>query len=123
MTYLGRQTVKIATVAQSGAPGFLGMKTETRTDVTVSNCRGRVLSASETAELQQNIATEIWKWTLPPVAAAIAAKSTGELVYDGTASPARTASSVWQIDGPIQPKYNMDGSLHHVTLLARRQAG
>ena len=123
MTYLGRQTVKIATVTQSGTPGFLGMKSETRTDVTVSNCRGRVLPATETPEQQTDVATEIWKWTLPPAAAAIAAKSTGELVYDGTASPTRTATSVFQIDGAIQPKFNMDGTLHHVTVMAKRQAG
>jgi len=124
MTYLGRQTVKIGTVTQGGTPGFLGMTTETRVDVVVTGCRGRVLSASETAELQTgDIATEIWKWTLPPVAAASGAVSTGELVYDGTASPARTSTSVYQIDGPIQPKYNLDGTLHHVTLMVRKQAG
>ena len=120
---LGKQTVKLGVVTQTGAPGFLGIKSETRTDVTVSGCRGRVLSATETAELQTDVATEIWKWTLPAAAAAATAKSTGELVYDGTATPARTAASVFQIDGPIQPKYNMDGTLHHVTLMAKRQAG
>lgn len=120
---LGKQTVKLGVVTSTGAPGFLGIKAESRTDVTVSGCRGRVLTADETAELQADVATEVWKWTLPPESAAATAKSTGELVYDGTATPARTAASVFQIDGPIQPKYNMDGTLHHVTLMAKRQAG
>lgn len=120
---LGAQTIKLGVVAQSGAAGYLGMKTETRTDVIVTGCRGRVLSADETAEMQTDVATEIWKWTLPPAAAAATATSTGELVYDGTVDPARTATSVFQIDGPIQPKYDMDGTLHHVTILAKRQAG
>lgn len=120
---LGSQTVKLSVIAQSGAPGYLGMKSETRTDVTVTGCRGRVLSAQETAELQTDVASEIWKWTLPPEAAAATARSTGELVYDGTANPVRTATSVFQIDGPIRPKYDMDGTLHHVTLMAKRQAG
>ena len=120
---LGGQTVKLGVVTSTGAPGFLGIKAESRTDVTVTGCRGRVLTADETAELQTDVATEVWKWTLPPESAAATAKSTGELVYDGTATPARTATSVFQIDGPIQPKYNMDGTLHHVTLMAKRQAG
>ena len=120
---LGGQTVKLGVVAQSGAPGYLGMKAETRTDVTVTGCRGRVLSSTEAPEQQTDVAVEVWKWTLPPAAAAAAATSTGELVYDGTSSPARTATSVFQIDGPILPKYNMDGTLHHVTILAKRQAG
>lgn len=120
---LGDQTVLIGTVTQSGSPGFLGLTAESRADVTVTGCRGRVLNADETAELQTDVATEIWKWTLPPVAAAAAATSTGELVYDGTAAPARSATSVFQIDGPIRRKYNMDGTLHHVTIHAKRQAG
>jgi len=119
----GGQTVKIGTVTRTGDPGYLGLKTELRTDVTVTGCRGRVLTAAETAEMQTDVATEIWKWTLPPVAAALAAASTGELVYDGTANPARTATSVYQIDGPIQPKRDLDGTLHHVTLMCKRQAG
>ena len=122
MTF-GGQTVKLGVVTSTGAPGFLGMKAETRTDVTVTGCRGRVMTASETPEQQTDVATEIWKWTLPPVAAAAAATSTGELVYDGTAAPERTATSVFQIDGPILPKFDMDGTLHHVTLMAKRQAG
>lgn len=123
MTYLGGQTIKLGTVSTGGAPGYLGMKTETRTDVTVTGCRGRVLTAAEAAELTTDIATEIWKWTLPPSATALAATATGEVVYDGTAAPARSATSVFEIDGPIQPKFNMDGTVHHVTLMCKRQAG
>lgn len=119
----GGQTVKLVTVAQSGSPGRLGLKAETRTAVTVSGCRGRVLSSSETPEQQTDVATEVWKWTLPPVAAALAAKATGELVYDGTASPVQTTASTFQIVGPIAEKRNMDGSVHHVTILCKRQAG
>lgn len=119
----GGQTIKLATVTQTGQPGFLGLKAETRTDVTVAGCRGRVLSVDETGEPQTDVATEVWKWTLPPAAAAVASRSTGELVYDGTANPARTATSVFRIDGPPQPKFAMDGTVHHVTIMAKRQVG
>ena len=122
---LGDQTILIGTVAQSASPGYLGLATETRTDVTVTGCRGRVLSATETAELALDATTEIWKWTLPAGAAAtaLAAGSTGEIVWDGTIAPTRTATSVWQIHGPIQPVYDLDGTVHHIRIIAKRQAG
>lgn len=120
---LGKQTVIISTLTPSGSPGFLGLTGETVSNATVTGCRARVMSSTETAELQIDVTTEMWKFTLPPVAAATAAQSTGEIVYDGTASPTRAAGAVFQIHGPPQPKVDLDGTLHHVTIMAKRQAG
>ena len=120
---LGDQTVVISTVSSSGSPGYLGLTTESRTNTTVTGCRARVLSSTETAELQVDVTTEIWKFTMPPVAAASGADARDEIVYDGTSSPTRTTGTVFQLYGPPQLKVDLDGTLHHVTLMAKRQAG
>lgn len=112
MTF-GGQTVVLTTVTTSGEPGYLGLKTQVRTDVTISGCRGRVVSSSE-IDAQTDTATELWKFTVPPVAAALSAGPTGELTYQGR---------VFQIDGQPIPKYDMAGQIHHVTIMAKRQAG
>lgn len=109
----GGQNVVITTVAVAGDPGYLGLKTETRSSVTVSGCRGRVMSVNE-VDAATDVATEVWKFTLPPVAAALTAQPTGEITYAGR---------VFQIDGPPQPKFDMGGQIHHVTIMAKRQAG
>lgn len=123
MTVFGGQTVKIVAVGVTGTPGYLGLKTESRTATTVSGCRFRPLSATETPEQKTDVATETWKLTAPPVAAALAATSTSEIVYDGTSSPTQTAATTFDVIGPVQPKYDLDGVLHHVTIVCQRQAG
>lgn len=79
----GSQMVTFITLTNTGDPGRLGTKTQTRTRVDVTGCRHRPLKPSETPEWLTNISTEPWKTTAPPEAAAIAAKSTGELEVDG----------------------------------------
>ena len=108
----GKQTVTFVTVAL-GDRGYLGVREETRTETPVTGCRFRPLSAEE-AEGMTDVSTGIWKGTIPPVAAAVNAKPSGEVKVDGV---------TYQIDGPVQPKRNMDGSLHHVTILCKKQDG
>lgn len=119
----GGQTVTIVTVAQSGNPGRLGLKAETRTPTTLSGCRFRPMASTETPEGQTDVAGETWKLTAPPVAAALAVTSTSEIVYDGTASPTQSIATTFQVVGPPMPKYDMDGAVHHVTIIGKRQAG
>ena len=113
MTTFGGHTVTFVGVTTAGTPGYLGLKAESRSSATVVGCRARQLSSSET-DGQPDVASEVWKFTLPPVAAALAAAATGEITYEG---------KTFLIDGPPAPKYNMDGTVHHVTVLAKRQDG
>ncbi|MGV0785113.1 hypothetical protein [Mycolicibacterium sp. XJ775] len=109
----GNQTVKIVTVTETGAPGYLGKKAEARTEVEVAGCHFRPASVTETPDAETDVATEVWKLTAPPVAAVLNAKSTDELIYAG---------ETFQIDGPIMPKYDL-GALHHVTVMCKKQVG
>ena len=111
---IGAQTITLVAIARSGEPGYLGLMAEIRTETTVTGCHGRVLSTSETDQTATQSGETVWKWTVPPVAAALSATSTGELIYD---------SVTYQIDGEPQPKCDLAGKLSHVTILARRQTG
>lgn len=122
----GGQTIAFVTVTRPGNPGYLGLAAESRTAVQVSGCRFRQSTSTEQPEATTDTATEIWKCTAPPEAAVLAETSTGELVYDGTSDPQVpdiADGTVFYIDGPIAPKFNMDGSIHHVTIMAKRWAG
>lgn len=110
----GGQTVVFVSVAESGAPGYLGVKAKARVETPVSGCRFRSVQVTESADGETNTAEGQWKCTAPPVAAVLAAKSSDEV---------KVAGVTYQIVGPVQPKRTMDGRLHHVTVMCKRQAG
>lgn len=125
----GDQTVVIVTVSETGAPGYLGMKAKAYTKAKVQGCHFRPTSSTESPKAETNTTQIVWKLTAPPEVAALAAKSTGQLVYDGSDSPELLdlesdagKAATYQIDGPIMPKYDF-GELHHVTIMCKRQAG
>jgi len=121
----GGQTVGFVTVTDIGTPGYLGIKQKTRSVTLVSGVHFRPFSTTEAPDAETDVATEVWKLTAPPVAAVLAAESTGELVYDGTDNPTYDpddVSNVFQIQGPVQPKQDL-AELHHVTVMCRRQHG
>lgn len=109
----GGQTVTFVAVSETGDPGYLGLKTKTRTETAVTGCQFQSVSVSETPDGATDVATGVWRCVAPPVAAVLAAKPGGELKFDGV---------TYQIDGPIMPRYNRAG-LHHVTIMCKRQVG
>ncbi|OBK09008.1 hypothetical protein A5746_00825 [Mycolicibacterium conceptionense] len=110
----GDQTVTFVTVAETGPVGYLGVKSKARTETSVAGCHFRPASSSETPDSETDVASETWKCTAPPVPAVLAAEPTGELKHNGV---------TYQIDGPIMPKYDLAGGVHHVTIMCKRQAG
>lgn len=83
MTF-GNQTVRFVTLTDTGEPNSLGVRSRTATNVDVTGCRHRPLKSEETPEnLGLDTGTQVWKTTAPPVAAAIAARSTGKMIVDG----------------------------------------
>ena len=126
----GDQVVAFVAVSQAGAPGWGGLKTKTRTATRLAGCHFRPVSSDETPVTQTDVTTEVWKLTAPPDAVVLAAKGNDELVYDGSQHPElldldadSTRQFVFQIDGQRMPKFDLDGSVHHVTVFAKRQVG
>lgn len=110
----GEQAVEFVSVTRSGDPGYLGLQTESTTSDTIFGCHFRPVSSAETPENDAyDVSTEIWKLTAPPDSTVLSTKPTDQLVYDG---------NTYQIVGPIQPKYDFNGTVHHVTIMAKRQA-
>lgn len=130
MSEFGGQTVAFVAVSQTGSPGWGGLREKVRVATPLSGCRFRSHTSDETPVTQTDVATEIWKLTAPPDAAALVVAANGELLYDGSDHPELLdpdsdagKAATFQIDGPIQPKRDMDGSVHHVTIWCKRQAG
>uniref|UniRef100_UPI003C30EB7C Head closure protein n=1 Tax=Mycolicibacterium phage Mycofy1 TaxID=3349809 RepID=UPI003C30EB7C len=126
----GGQVVALVSVAETGVPGWGGLKAKARTTTRQPGVHFRPASSTETPDGQTNVATEVWKLTAPPTAAVLAAKPGGELVYDGTEHPesldldsAAGRAATFRVDGPIMPKYDLAGQVHHVTIMCKRQAG
>lgn len=109
----GGQSVGFVTVTR-GTLGYMGLARETRTTTTVSGCRFRPLVSSETPESETDVAAEVWKCTAPPETAVLNARPDGEVVVNGV---------TYRIVGQVQPKYDMDGTVHHVTITCKRWVG
>lgn len=106
----GGQTVTFVTVTETGTVDGLGSPVLVRTNIDVPGCRHRPLSAAETPEWLTDIGTQIWNTTAPPEAAAIAAKSTGELIENGV---------TYRIIGGARPFTDMAGIPFKVSILSQ----
>lgn len=119
----GGQTVALVAIAATGSPGYQGIKATSRTKTVVSGVHFRPFQTLETPDTETDVATELWKLTAPPETAALVAKSTGELLYDGTDDPADVKANRFAITGPVQPKSGLGAKVHHVTIMCKRQVG
>lgn len=125
---LGDQTVGFVSVSKSGTAGYLGLKTETRSLTLVNGCQFQPLGgmsggSTETPDAQTDVATITWIFTGPPVAAVLAAKSTDELVYDGTDDPTDIEANRYPIFGQVQPQHDFSGAVDHVVITCKKQVG
>ncbi len=109
---LAGDTVIFGSFTEGDTADSLGMTTEVAHETEITGCRFRPLSATETAQTEFDIASEVWKCTAPPVPAALAADVNGYLKFGG---------EVYQIIAGAQPFTDLDGSSFKVTVLARKQ--
>lgn len=116
----GNQTVGFVSFTP-GAADRLGIKAKTPTQVDVEGCHFRVANADEVVDLT-DVATQVWKLTSPPDAAALGAQVDGVIVYDGTDTPVQTEDSTYQIIAGPRPKNDLTG-IHHVTVFCKKQTG
>jgi len=117
----GLDTVTFVSFVESGTPGALGTYAVTEQTVDAPGCHHRPLTFKETAELDTDVATELWKTTIP----------IGE--YDATLRAAVTAATNtgvirvggvdYQIIGGVRPHDDLDIGPFKMTILSQRQVG
>lgn len=124
----GDQVVALVVVSQAGVPGRFGLKALNSVATRLPGCHFRPVGVTETPDIETDIATETWKLTAPAEAAALRFRD--ELIYDGTDHPENLTPGseparphTFQVQGPPMPKYDLDGSVHHVTVMCTRKAG
>ena len=106
----GGQVVTFVTNTLGAEGRFEREVTPTSTDV--PGCRFRPLGTSEIVA-ETDLATEVWKCTAPPVAAALNATATSQLVYGG---------KTYNVTG-VEPFTDMAGRPFKVTVIAERYIG
>lgn len=80
---LGSQTLTFISEVGTGVFNEFGEEIVTATTTPVEGCHHRPLSAAEAAEAFGDVARQVWRSTCPPVAAVLAAKSTGRFTEGG----------------------------------------
>ncbi|MGU3650687.1 hypothetical protein [Mycolicibacterium sp. A43C] len=118
----GAQTVGVVTATSVGEPGYLGLRTSTRSVTLRHGVHFRRVQSDEEAGVT-NTDTEFWKLTDGPDIAALA-KSTGVILYDGTDDPQwddDDETNRFQIHAPAVVKHDFSGP-HHATVMCKRQA-
>lgn len=116
---MGSQTVTFVAITRGTAGRF--ERAPVQTSVPVAGCLFRQLPGSE-AVTETDVITEVWECVAPPAAAAVSARATGELVYDGTTNPARGTNdvNVFQITS-VEKHPDFSRPVHHVTVICERQ--
>lgn len=116
----GSQTVTFVYFAEAGSPGALGTYEMTETTVDIPGCRHRPLTFQETAETDTDIATEMWKTTIPLfelnstlLAAVLAIEAVNGIRVDGDS---------YQIIGGVRPHEDFV-DLFKATIVSQKQTG
>ena len=114
----GNQTITFVAFSDTGTPGTLGTYPQSETLTAAAGCRHRTLSAKETAEYDIDVATVVWKSTIPvgeysePVRAAVlGAKADDEI---------RVGGQSFKIIGGPQDHEDFSSSFK-VTILSQKQ--
>jgi hypothetical protein len=109
MMLLGAQTVTVRNYSLAGRDR-LNAPIRTAVDTVVTGCSMQPVSVTEAVTLT-DIETELWKCFLPPVAAALAADTTSEIVY---------RDATYQVLG-ARPATDFMGVTGHVALDLQKQ--
>jgi len=116
----GADTVTLVAFVESGTPGALGTYAMTEVLTNVPGCHHRPLTFSETAETDTDIATEMWKTTIPLaelgpslLATVMAIEAINEIRVDG---------ETYHIIGGVRPHKDFTNPFK-ATILSQKQVG
>lgn len=109
MMLLGAQTVTLRNYTTSGRDRF-NAPIKVAVDTVIKGCAVQPMNVTETVALT-DVETELWRCLLPPVAAAQAANTASEILYN---------SMTFQVLG-ARPAVDLMGSLDHIALDLKKQ--
>lgn len=116
----GPDVVELVSLTNAAVPGELGTYAKVETVTSAPGCHHRPLTFSETAELEYDIATEMWRTTIPiseysvELRDAVLAITAGDLI--------RVDGAEYQIVGGIRP-FKDFSKLFKATILSRKHTG
>lgn len=108
----GGQTVTFVAITENTSiRDAYNKPTIVRTNTAVTGCRFRPLTVTEQVNTG-DIATQIWKGTIPPVTAALNAQPMDEVIVNGV---------TYQIIGGVMPFTDLSGTPFKVTIRCVRR--
>lgn len=116
----GPDTVELVSLTNAATPGELGTYAKVETITEAPGCHHRPLTFSETAELQYDIATEMWKTTIPvgeyslELRNAVLAITAGDLI--------RVDGQEYRIVGGVRP-FKDFSTLFKATIVSQKHTG
>lgn len=116
----GVDTITLVSFTETGTPGALGTYAMTEVLTDVPGCRHRPLTFKETAEADTDIATEMWKTTIPLfelsstlLAAVMATEAINQIRVDGV---------TYHIIGGVRPHKDFTDPFK-ATIISQKQTG
>lgn len=116
----GPDTVELVSLTNATTPGELGTYAKVETITEAPGCHHRPLTFSETAELQYDIATELWRTTIPIgeyselLREAVLGITAGDLI--------RVDGREYRIVGGVQP-FKDFSTLFKATIVSQKHTG
>jgi hypothetical protein len=118
MMSFGPDVVTFVSYSDSGAPGGLGTYTQVETLTSAPGCRHRPLTYAETVEIGYDVATELWKTTVP--IGEYSAELRGKIVAMQSDDAIRVDGKQYLIVGGVQPFKDFTGWFK-ATIVSKRQ--
>lgn len=116
----GPDTVELVSLTDTGIAGELGTYQQAETVVIAPGCHHRPLTFSETAELQFDVATQLWKTTIPigeysdELRDSVVAITAGDVI--------RVDGQQYQIVGGVLP-FKDFSDLFKATIVSKKHTG
>lgn len=116
----GSAVVEIVGRSDGATPGALGTYPQVETLVELPGCHHRPLTFSETAELQFDVATEMWRTTIPIGEYGTTALNAVLAIKPGDAI--RVNGQEYQIVGGVRPHDDFERPFK-ATIISKKQIG
>lgn len=116
----GNDTVTVVARSDTGLPGRLGTYTQSETTTVLAGCHHRPLTFKEKVDIAFDVATEMWKTTIPiseysaEVRDAVLAIASDDVI--------RVNGKQYEIVGGVEP-FNDFTELFKVTIYSKKQTG